>query len=182
MHKEEIEILSMARFAIASKLLNLELDIPEKTKTRYADISGVYIHLKKDGVLRGSFGSTLSNLPLWKSVICAAKGAAFNDSRFIPLSAGELKDVKLEVSILSEPIALNSQPSEYHLNFEYERHGLMLQSVHGNAILLPQESAEFAGSNEAALALLCRKAGLNSNSWRNASVRISRFDVERHSE
>jgi len=63
----------------------------------------VFITLHHNNQLRGCIGSIIAHRSLLEDVIHNAHCAAFEDPRFQPLSNDELTNLKLEVSILSEP-------------------------------------------------------------------------------
>jgi AMMECR1 domain-containing protein len=41
--------------------------------------------------------------PLWQDIYINAKNAAFSDPRFPPLTEEETKNLKIEISVLTEP-------------------------------------------------------------------------------
>ena len=59
--------------------------------------------LEKSGNLRGCIGSIIAHQPLIVDLIEHAKDAAFRDYRFNPVKEEELKDIKVSISILTEP-------------------------------------------------------------------------------
>jgi hypothetical protein len=69
------------------------------------DISGfkkklgvfVSLHTYPEHNLRGCIGFPIAHMPLWQSVKEAAKSAAFEDPRFLPLSKEELKEIIIEI-------------------------------------------------------------------------------------
>ena len=64
--------------------------------------AGVFVTLKTKGEqLRGCIGNFNFNIPVYQNVYNMAKEAAFSDPRFMPLSDAELKDVKIEISVLT---------------------------------------------------------------------------------
>lgn len=62
-----------------------------------------FVTLTKGKSLRGCIGSLEAWRPLYKDIIANARSAALEDSRFPPLKAAELPQIKVEVSILSKP-------------------------------------------------------------------------------
>ena len=99
--------------AIAKAAILVALNQPEDFNLDNALKS--YPLLKKDGAvfvtintkpneeLRGCIGSLQAHRPLYKDIIFNAQAAALRDPRFEPLTAEELNNITLEVSILSEP-------------------------------------------------------------------------------
>src|SRR5215207_3344011 len=60
-----------------------------------------FVTLKQRDQLRGCIGSLQPYRPLIQDVKSNAIAAAFRDPRFRPLSAQELEDTRIEVSLLS---------------------------------------------------------------------------------
>ena len=158
------ELIKLALSAIESELNNKELIIPLNIKSHYSDNPGVFVQIKKDDVERGTFGFTETPFPLWKSLPQVAKAAAFNDTQFPPLNLRELRDIKIEIFLLSEPI-------EFQLhNFDLDD-ALMIIGYQGEAILLPG----IAETKIEALELLYQKSGLPEDD----SNRFYKFKVKR---
>lgn len=76
----------------------------------------VFVTLTKKGQLRGCIGHLVAKEPLIRSVEDNAIAAAFEDPRFPPLSKSEWKDIKIEVSVLTEPRPLKYKDVEDLLN------------------------------------------------------------------
>ena len=62
---------------------------------------GAFVTLNEHGQLRGCIGYVAPVKPLWATVRDVAAFAALRDSRFRPVSAGELGALEYEVSVLS---------------------------------------------------------------------------------
>ncbi|MBS3112794.1 AMMECR1 domain-containing protein [Candidatus Woesearchaeota archaeon] len=152
------ELLQLARSAIEFELSNQKLTIPVSFKSSYNHDFGVYVILKEKGVERGAFGFPETSLPLWKSLPQAAKAAAFNDPQFPPVTEMELRNLQIEIYLLSKPIQFIG------LGFELDD-AIMIVSYQGEAILLPN----LAKTKEEVLELLHEKLNitdLNSNYYK----------------
>ena len=70
-----------------------------------------FVTLRRGGALRGCIGSIEARRSLLEDVRACARAAAFDDPRFSPLSAGELANTSIEVSLLSplEPLPARSE-------------------------------------------------------------------------
>lgn len=132
--------------------------------------SGVFVTLKKHGELRGCIGEILPRRPLLVAVQWAALAAAFNDPRFLPLSREELEEVKLEISILSIPKALDDPEK-----VEVGKHGLIIVKGEKVGLLLPQVPVEEGWDREEFLKGVCRKAGLPEDAWKNEEAKLYTF-------
>lgn len=157
------ELIELAKSVIKSELTNSELKIPLNPKTYYSQNLGIFIKLKKGGIERGTFGFTETPLPLWKSLPQAVKAAAFNDPQFPPVNLNELKDIGIEIYLLSQPL-------EFHQhNFDIND-ALMIIGFQGESILLPG----IAKDKIEAIELLYKKSGLPKND----SNKFYKFKVE----
>ncbi len=139
---------------------------------------GVFVTLKKRGELRGCIGSVSPSRPLYELVLENSGNAAFRDPRFSPLTAGELGDIRIEISVLSEPRPVNSIEEIF-----VGRDGLIIVMGERSGLLLPQVAAEEGWTREEYLMWLCRKAGLPDDAWRRGarlfSFRALVFSEER---
>ena len=98
---------------------------------------GVFVTLTKDGELHGCIGHPLPTMPLVEAVIDAAISSATRDPRFPPVGVDEMHDIKLEVSVLSEPEIIKvKNPREYPKCLVIGRDGLIVEWS-GCAGLLP---------------------------------------------
>ena len=79
----------------------------EKITINYPQIldefGACFVTLEKFGQLRGCIGSIIAHQPLIFDLVNHAKDAAFNDHRFHPVTEAELNDIKVSVSILTDP-------------------------------------------------------------------------------
>ena len=144
---------------------------------------GVFVTLHQDGVLRGCIGSLAATEPLVDALNRNAVNAAFHDPRFEPLTAAELADLHVEVSILTEPQLLpHADADELLRRLRPGIDGVILQSPGGEqATFLPQVWQQLPGV-EQFLAQLCRKAGLAETAWRSGNLAISTYQVQSFAE
>jgi MEMO1 family protein len=132
---------------------------------------GAFVTLKKHGELRGCIGRMVGDEPLVKIVGNMAIQAAFNDRRFSPLNADELKDVEIEISVLT-PMKQVAGASDILVG----RDGVLLSKDGHSAVFLPQVAKEQGWSREEMLDNLCRKAGLATGCWKKGA-RFSTFQA-----
>lgn len=125
---------------------------------------GVFVTLKKKGELRGCIGRIIGDEPLSKLVGAMAIQAAFNDRRFHPLTANELKDVEIEISVLTP-----MKPVAGAADILVGRDGVLLSKDGHSAVFLPQVATEQGWSREEMLDHLCLKAGLTAGSWKKGA-------------
>ena len=136
-------------------------------------VSGVFVTLRRGGTLRGCLGTLGPNLDLGADVVrCAAEAAAV-DPRFPPVTAGELGELSIEISVLGplEPIEPRADA------FTVGRHGLVVEAGLRRGLLLPQVAVEWGWTPEAFLDAICVKAGLPADAWRGG-VSLFRFTAD----
>jgi len=92
----------------------------------------------KGSSLRGCIGSIIPYRPLIEDVVENAKGAAFRDPRFPPLSRYELEQVEIEVSLLTIPKKIDYQSIEdLKAKITPFKDGVLLQLGNHTATFLP---------------------------------------------
>lgn len=135
------------------------LDIPAARQRRGAFVS---LH-EAGGDLRGCVGHVQSDQPLGEVICQVAVSAAQRDLRFPPVTREELADLRIEISVLSEPVRV---PSAELGRLVIGRDGVLVRNGHTQAVLLPQVAREHGFGAEAFLDAACHKAGLARGSWR----------------
>lgn len=123
-------------------------------------LRGVFTTLSVHGHLRGCVGYALPVTPLYLAVAETARAAAFDDSRFQPVTLPEASSLEVSLSVLSPLFPI--RPEEV----EVGRHGLVITLGTRRGLLLPQVPGEYGWDRETFLQQTCRKAGLASDAWR----------------
>jgi AmmeMemoRadiSam system protein A len=143
----------------------------------------VFVTLHKQQDLRGCIGSLASVESIVEGVKRNALSAAFDDYRFEPLTATELPDLHIEISILTDP-----QPLAYGTADELTERlrpavdGVILRGPGGaGATFLPQVWQQLP-TPEQFLGHLCRKAGLADGAWRSGTLQIFVYQVQSFEE
>jgi AmmeMemoRadiSam system protein A len=136
------------------------------------DSFGAFVTLRKRGRLRGCIGQIGSERSLIEVVAHCAKSAALQDPRFERVRAGELREIEIELSVLSslEEIAPD--------RIEVGKHGLMVSSGLARGVLLPQVAIECHWNAGRFLEETCVKAGLERDAWREPETKIHGFTAE----
>lgn len=134
---------------------------------------GAFVTLKKNENLRGCIGYIEAIKPLYKTVAEMAIAAAFNDPRFPPLKSNELKDVNLEISVLS-PLKKIDDINEIEVGV----HGLYITKGFHSGLLLPQVATEYKWDRLTFLEETCYKAGLHPNAWKDKDTKIYIFSAD----
>jgi len=129
----------------------------------------VTIHDHPRNTLRGCIGFPEPMFTLGESILRAG-AAVCEDPRFPPLKREETDTVIVEVSVLSVPEPIEAMPEELPAAIEIGRDGLILEKGHARGLLLPQVPVEWGWDAEEYLRNLSRKAGLDPEGWRNATI------------
>ncbi len=177
MEKEEGDLLlELARKSINSYFSEHDVDL--SPYERFDRKQGVFVTLHKHGDLRGCIGFPHPTRRLYQAVFEAARAAAFEDPRFRPLDERELKEIDIEISVLTVPEEMTVPPDEYPQQVRIGRDGLIIRSASGSGLLLPQVFTEHDCTPEQALEMTCQKAGLPGDAWKDKKNEVFRFQAE----
>ncbi len=146
-----------------------------ETDPRLSREEGAFVTIHKQGRLRGCIGNILGRGPLYQTVRDMAIAAAAKDPRFDPVQTQELKDMDIEVSVLSKPRVIQNV-DEIVLG----KHGVIVSQGPGHqGVFLPQVATETGWSQEEFLNQLCaQKAGLAPDAWKNPKTKIEIFTAQ----
>jgi len=109
--------------------------------------------------------------PLNRAVAETARAAAFEDSRFSPVTREEASRLGVSLSVLSLLFPIHPQA------VEVGRHGLVVSQGARRGLLLPQVPVEHGWDRTTFLEQTCRKAGLPLDAWRQGAT-IEAFTAE----
>jgi AmmeMemoRadiSam system protein B/AmmeMemoRadiSam system protein A len=158
-------LLSLARESIAARLENAPLPSPTVDDPELLRPLGAFVTLKIGGGLRGCIGNLTGSGPLYQTVQQMAQAAAFEDPRFPPLTAGELEQVTIEISVLSPMQHINSADE-----IQIGRDGLYIIKGSNRGVFLPQVPVEQGWDLPQYLDNLCEKAWLEPGCWREGAT------------
>jgi len=178
LNQTEQEIaLQIARKAIQAYLQHQDYTPAVKLPV-FQQKQGVFVTLKKQGHLHGCIGNFMPSVALAENIKQMALAAAFNDPRFLPLQPSELKDINIEISILS-PLQKISDPQL----IEVGKHGVYIKSGNQSGVYLPQVATELGWDREQFLNSLCEeKVGLKRDCWKDSTAELFVFTVQAFSE
>lgn len=135
-----------------------------------------FVTLNYNHQLRGCIGSLVAHRTLLDDIISNAEAAAFSDPRFNPVSAKELPQLHLEVSVLTPPEELNySDFDDLLAKVRPEVDGLILKYGYNQGTFLPQVW-ESLPTPKAFLDNLSFKAGLEPSVYER-HPNIYRYEV-----
>ena len=174
--EEKNALLRLARESIEAELggKTLSKSGPEGA---LVEKRGAFVCLKKRGRLRGCIGYIEARKPLARTVEEMAVAAAFQDPRFEPLGRDELKDLRLEISVLT-PLRRIEDVSEIRIG----THGLYIRKGGRSGLLLPQVAIEWSWDRDTFLRETCCKAGLAPDAWKDPETEIYIFSADVFSE
>ena len=173
------KLLALARDAIEKSLVRQDFKADPYLIKKFSNAQGAFVTLKEMGELRGCIGYPEPVLPLWQAIFKAAVAAAFDDPRFPQVIGEEMKDIKIEISVLTVPKLIEaSSPDDYLREIKIGRDGLIIRYRGFSGLLLPQVAPEQGWNAEQFLNGLCEKAGLPPGTWRNPRCEIYAFQAE----
>jgi uncharacterized protein len=178
-----MRLLHIARAAIRAKLEGRPSVPPQADPSDPADIcaelnqpAGCFVSLHELDThrLRGCVGRLDASGAVCLAVHQAAE-SVLDDPRFAadPVTAAELADLELEVSVLSPLRAVDSP-----LAFEPAEHGIYLHLGGRTGCFLPQVARETGWTREQLLDRLCiEKLGVDACAWQTEDARMYVFSV-----
>lgn len=125
--------------------------------------------------LRGCIGHVSGDRPLGEIIRQVAVSAARSDPRFPPVELDELPALRIEISVLDEPVRVEIADL---CRLVIGRDGVLVRRGRARAVLLPQVAVEHGFGPEAFLNAVCHKAGLPLGSWREPATRVFTFTAD----
>lgn len=174
---------------VARKTIEQRIFDRKKTKESDADLSaifnelrGTFVTLTIKGRLRGCIGHITPQETLFEGIKINAVNAAFRDPRFRPLSSEEWKNVKIEISILTDPKQLFYSDSGDLLNkLRPDVDGVIIKKGYRQSTFLPQVWDQLPEKEEF-LTHLCLKAGLGGDAWKKEDLEVSTYQAQAFEE
>jgi len=174
-------LLSIAR-ALITKQLGIFAPLAKTSDHPWLnEPAATFVTLKMDGELRGCIGSLRARLTLMNDLQTNAIGAAFQDPRFPPLEKEELENIRIEISILSDPepmIFLDEADSLSKLVPSID--GIIFECGSHRSTFLPQVWEQLP-TPRMFMAHLKQKAGVTADFWSN-DVMLYRYRVQKFTE
>lgn len=164
-------LLALARTALEARVLRRALPAPEAGGALEWPC-GAFVTIHSRGLLRGCLGRIETQAPLSETVLQLGASVADSDPRFDPVTANELRDIDIEISVLAPEREVASIA-----DVEPGRHGVIIEQGFRRGLLLPQVAVEQAWDAETLVSHTCRKAGLPPDAWRHGA-RIFVFEAQ----
>ena len=174
-NEEQQEVLlELARESIQTYLETGKKKRPEANDERLKVKQGAFVTLRKHGQLRGCIGHIIPIEPLCDTVADMAVAAAVEDPRFPTVTLDEMKDIHIEVSVLSIPRRVQSADE-----IEMGKHGVIVRRGHRQGVFLPQVATETGWDRETFLENLCsHKAFLPKDAWKGKDTELLVFTAQ----
>jgi len=169
-------LLKVARNTVEAVIRREPTETPQSDDPELNAPCGCFVTLKNQGRLRGCIGNFTSEGPLIELVAEMAKASATGDPRFFadPITAGELGQLDVEISVLS-PLQRTDEPLSLRLGVD----GIYIKKGHASGCFLPQVATETGWSKEKFLSYCCaHKAGLAADAWREPETEVYLFTAD----
>ncbi len=169
-------LLKVARDTVEAVIRRGPNETPQSDDPELNAPCGCFVTLKNQGRLRGCIGNFTSEGPLIELVADMAKASATGDPRFFadPITAGELDQLDVEISVLS-PLQRTDEPLSLRLGVD----GIYIKRGHTSGCFLPQVATETGWSKEEFLSYCCaHKAGLAPDAWQDPETEVYLFTAD----
>ena len=181
--KQAKKLIGLARQSINDFFDGKDTSASNEIKEEFGKKSGAFISLYIGDNLAGCIGYSEPLVPLYQAIIEVSRAAAFEDPRFPSLKKEQMKDLRVELSVLTEPEEIEvDKPEEYPEKIEVGKDGLMVKDEFGYGLLLPQVAVEWNWDSKEFLNQTCVKAGLNPDCWDNMKRNVYRFQAQIYTE
>ena len=162
-HEDQQRLLVLARRALDARARGAEPPAIEETD-RVEVLAGAFVTIHRRGDLRGCLGRLECDSPLDQVVLHLATIVADSDPRFPPVTAEELVEIEIEISVLTPEREIQSLDE-----IEIGRHGVVVERGGRRGLLLPQVASEHGFGVTTFVEHTCRKAGLPPDAWQHGA-------------
>jgi AmmeMemoRadiSam system protein A len=169
------QIQALARAAVEAVLCGRPSPQPP-LRGVLAEPRGCFVTLTRRGRLRGCVGTFQPAGPLGITLVEMAREAC-RDSRFAfdPVTSGELRELKIEVSVLSR-----LEPTTDPAALTVGKHGIYIIKGRRAGCFLPEVAVDQGWDAPTFLSECCSgKAGLPPDAWREPDTQVFLFTSEK---
>ncbi len=170
--EDKVLLLKIARQSLEAAVNRAAMEPFKDIPTKFKENCGAFVTLNKNNELRGCIGYILSVAPLYETIVEMAKAASLHDTRFYPVEPRELKDIDIEISVLTPPEEIPS-----FKEFIVGKHGIVINLRGRQAVFLPQVATEQKWDRETTLKHLCMKAGLPEDAFHDSEMTFKVFEA-----
>ncbi len=168
--EEQRSLVQIARTTLDSYIKTGKAPEPAAATARLAEKRGAFVTLHEQGELRGCIGYIEAVQPVYRAVRDMAISASTEDPRFPPVGPAELKDIDIEITVLSL-LRRISDPESVVVG----KHGLVMRQGGRSGLLLPQVPVEQGWDRRQFLEYTCLKAGLATDAWQDKRTEMYVF-------
>jgi len=168
--EERAVLLKLAHESILSTLERREISLTPPSP-HLAEPRGAFTTIYLHDALRGCVGYVFPVASVYRTVAETARAAAFEDTRFSPVTLEEATALDVSLSILS-PLRV-IKPDEVEIGV----HGLVVVQDGRRGLLLPQVPVEHHWDHVTFIQQTCRKAGLPLDAWQQGAT-LEAFTAE----
>ncbi|OQX54241.1 MAG: hypothetical protein B5M53_05975, partial [Candidatus Cloacimonas sp. 4484_209] len=170
--KEKLYLLDIARKSVEAAVKGEPKPKFQPISDNVKNLQGVFVTLTKNGMLRGCIGYIQAVKPLYEAVSEMAVSAALNDPRFPPVSKKELKQLSIEISVLTPLKKIDNTEI-----IKVGRDGIYIRKGFYSGLLLPQVATEYGWDRKTFLEETCQKAGLPKEAYKEPDTEIYIFQA-----
>ncbi len=168
------KLLSIAKSTVEASIKGDWVPFDKVDHPELQEQLGCFVTLKNNERLRGCIGRFTTDEPLWKTVQEMAVAAATRDVRFrgAPITTSELKDIDVEISVLSNPELVKDPIKDLRLG----RDGIIVEKGVRRGVFLPQVATETGWNLEEFLGHCAQdKAGIGWDGWKDSEAKVYSF-------
>ena len=181
---EREQLLELARRALKEAVAPGRSPLADTNNwpAKFLESRGCFVTLTEAGALRGCIGHIFPQESLYRAIQDNARSAALEDPRFRPVQPGELNQLEIEISVLTEPKPLPfTSPEDLLAKLQPGKDGVVLKLDGRGATYLPQVWEQLPDKVEF-LNHLSEKAGGAPGDWRKPGTSVLIYRVEAFKE
>lgn len=164
------ELLAISRKTLEQFIIKNSMPVKECNSSSAVLQSqmGAFVTLHKKGSLRGCIGQFKPTVPLCELVSDLTVSSSTRDYRFPPVTASELADIDIEISVLTPMEKIDDVKK-----IELGKHGIYIVKGGKGGTFLPQVATDTGWSLDEFLGHCARdKAGIGWDGWKDADIYI----------
>ena len=163
-------LVALAKEAVEKYVQGKEIARPRRLTPEMKERAGVFVSIKKRGILRGCIGTFEPTKPnVAEEIVFNAISSATRDPRFPPVTPNELPELSYSVDILTKP-----EPVASKSELDPKKYGVLVEHQGKRGLLLPD--LEGVDTVEQQIEIACAKAGISPDD----PVKLYRFQVRRY--
>lgn len=185
--EQGLALLKLARVTLKNQLRKTKQKLDPETRkllsqARLENRQGVFVTLQQNQSLRGCIGNLSGDKSILEGVKENTLNAALKDTRFAPVSPQDLDQIRIEISVLSEPKEMEyEEPEDLVQGLRPKVDGVIVQKDWAKATFLPQVWEQLPDPGKF-LGQLCRKAGLAADAWKTEKLKVLTYQVQHFQE